>query len=249
MKMLEDAGATVVEVSVPSYSQALAAYYILACAESSSNLTRYDGLRFGGEGNKGNEVDSSFHPLLETEHNIAKSRGEHFGGEVIKRILAGSFVLSRASYDLYYGQALASRRRLTQEMYAVMSTGDPHGSMKGGDASREYASSDRGDCGVDCLLSPTVPLLPFFLQTPPDAASMLVNDIMTVPANLAGLPALSVPVGVSSVQHPQSPLEDVTVPIGMQLLGPHRSEHTLLKIGLEIEKRARFDTLLPPWLQ
>jgi aspartyl-tRNA(Asn)/glutamyl-tRNA(Gln) amidotransferase subunit A len=169
---------------------------------------------------------------------ISKSRGEGFGNEVIKRILTGTFVLSSSGYDDYYGSAIDARRILRQDFSSVFQS------------------------GVDVILSPTSPILPFPLLYPPSTASMITGDVFTVPANLCGLPAISLPVSTVMKSYiTQSSLNEVKecrsndmnsttapLPIGMQLIGKYCGESILFKIALAIEHRAEFNKLVPDWV-
>lgn len=253
--MLEDAGASVKTVSIPALKVALPCYYLLACAEASSNLARYDGIRFGARSvaapggeeaagaAKGTDSRSTTEGLFAM---IAKSRGEGFGKEVIKRVLAGTFVLSKSAFDEYYVTADRIRAKLRRDMHQV---------LRGGDG------------GVDCLLGPTSPHSAFLLHSPPDAAEMMINDCLTVPANLCGLPAISVPCGVatqnfparvSGVQEDQGvqngpsltrAAHTATVPVGMQLVGRYCMEGDLFRVALALEQRANFVAHVPEWVR
>ena len=188
---LEGAGAEVRDVSLPHTRYAIPAYYIIAPAEASSNLARYDGVRFGrrcrGAGS--------------TERLYELSRSEGFGTEVKRRILLGTYALSAGYYDAYYGRA--------QEARAVIA----------GDFDRVF-----GD-GVDVLFTPTSPTPAFRLgERIHDPYQMYLSDVFTVPANLAGVPALSVPIGLAE-----------GLPVGGQLMAPHWREDTLLTAAAAIE--------------
>lgn len=249
---LEDAGAEVREVSIPSLRHALPCYYLIACAEASSNLARYDGIRFGHRSDqfKGIDVTHANKPSTpndaQREHlsaitrsttqdlfkMISKSRGEGFGSEVIKRILTGTFVLSNDAYDEYYGKAAIMRKEIQRDVDIMFRS------------------------GVHLLLSPTTPELPFFINSPPDVASMMINDTLTVPANLCGSPAISIPVGIANRCSPtygrDSPRNETTdsiVPVGMQIMGPQLGEIDLLRAALAIEQRMNFDRLIPSWVK
>lgn len=221
IQKLADAGATIRQVSVPSITKALPTYYVLVCAEASSNLSRYDGVRYGyrtpsakvmniTHGDEttqknGNDVAKDFF----TE--ISRTRGEGFGHEVVKRILTGTYVLSQSSYHEYYMEAVAWRKRIIEESRHAL------------------RSSAAG--GVDVLIGPTAPILPFDLDNRPSAAQMLLCDIYTVGANLAGLPAVSLPVDKAG---------PLNLPIGMQLTGRYRGESDLLRIARALEQRSSF---------
>ena len=192
-RILESAGATIVRVSVPRVSLAVAAYYILATAEASSNLARYDGVRYGarreGEG-------------LSELYRATRSAG--FGPEVKRRILLGTFALSSGYREAWYGRA--------QRVRALLAL--------------DFAEAFRS---CDAILCPTAPEPAFRIgEKSADPLAMYLADVFTVPASLAGLPALSVPAGFSRDR----------LPIGMQLAGPGGSEPLLLALGREIERAA-----------
>jgi aspartyl-tRNA(Asn)/glutamyl-tRNA(Gln) amidotransferase subunit A len=192
---LEDAGASCVSVSLPHTQYALPAYYIVAPAEASSNLARYDGVRYG-QRVEGATLDEMY----------AKTRGEGFGDEVKRRILIGTYVLSAGYYDAYYIKAQQVRRLIQQDFLTVFDQ-------------------------VDALLTPSTPTAAFALGEKMDAVSMFLNDVFTVPANLAGIPAISVPSGLSSDG----------LPLGLQLIAPALREDTLIRGAAVIEKAAGFD--------
>lgn len=230
-RLLRDAGAEVVPVSIPSISLALPAYFVIACAEASSNLARYDGIRYGHRASSawaGSGVDGSSR-ATESEreaedqgmlHNfITVSRSEGFGPEVQRRILAGCRVLSARTYSAYYEKALAARVRIRQDMAQAMSQ-------------------------VDVILTPVTPSGPFPLTTPAEPAALMLNDIMTVPASLAGLPAVSVPVSVV----PSSFAADVPVPLGLQLIGRPFGERELLYVAQALEARCDFAKHIPNYV-
>jgi aspartyl-tRNA(Asn)/glutamyl-tRNA(Gln) amidotransferase subunit A len=220
-KELENAGATVVTVSLPSYKLSLPCYYVLACAEASSNLSRFDGFRYGNvelaKANvgvshskaEGPKVSHSAHDFLQL---IASSRGSLFGPEVIKRILTGTFVLTKGAIDNFYGKAQIVRQQIVKETMEAF------------------------DQEVDVMLFPTSPKLPFHLAQPPKGIHMLLHDIFTVTANITGCPAVSVPVDVCQ-----------GLPVGLQLMSKHNNELGILKAALALERRFRFhDTHRPP---
>jgi aspartyl-tRNA(Asn)/glutamyl-tRNA(Gln) amidotransferase subunit A len=187
---LRDAGATVVELSIPEFRLGLSAYYVLAPAEASSNLARYDGVRYGlrVEG-----VDV-------TAMNEA-TRTAGFGDEVKRRIMLGTYALSAGYYDAYYGQALKVRTMMIEAF------------------ARAYAQ-------VDLLLGATTPSVAFELGSKiSDPMAMYLSDIFTIPTNLAGEAALSVPFGVG--EH--------GLPVGVQLLGPGRGEAELFAAARVLE--------------
>ncbi len=197
---LEKAGAEVRDVSLPHTEYAIPAYYIIAPAEASSNLARYDGVRFG---RRCREVGS-------TEKLYELSRSEGFGTEVKRRILLGTYALSAGYYDAYYGRA--------QEARAVIA----------GDFRKVFAN------GVDVLFTPTSPTPAFALgERLHDPYQMYLSDVFTVPANLAGVPALSVPIGLAG-----------GLPVGGQLMAGHWREDTLLSAASTLE--AELGAVGPP---
>src|SRR6201996_3397712 len=188
---LKDAGCEIVDVSLPHTKYALPTYYIVAPAEASSNLARYDGMRYGlrGEGKSLTEV-------------YENTRAEGFGDEVKRRILIGAYVLSAGYYDAYYLKAQKVRRRIADDFKAAYQT-------------------------VDALLTPTAPSAAFALgERNDDPVTMYLNDVFTVTANLAGLPALSLPAG----------LDSQGLPLGLQLIGRPLEEGTLFSIAGALEK-------------
>ena len=197
-RWLEDAGAKCVEVSLPHTKYALPAYYIVAPAETSSNLARYDGVRYGLR-KTADSLDGMY----------AKTRAEGFGAEVQRRILIGTYVLSAGYYDAYYIKAQKMRRLIQGDFI---------------DAFKK----------VDMLLTPATPSASFPVgQKVKSPVNMYLNDVFTVPANLAGIPAMSVPAG----------LDGNGLPLGLQLIAPSFREDTLIRAGRALEKAAGFDAV------
>ncbi|HEX2154569.1 MAG TPA: Asp-tRNA(Asn)/Glu-tRNA(Gln) amidotransferase subunit GatA [Acidimicrobiia bacterium] len=195
---LADAGADIVEVSVPTADVALSAYYLIAPAEASANLARFDGVRYG------NRV-----PGETTEEMMAATRAAGFGPEPIRRILLGTYALSAGYYDAFYGKAQQVRARLIHEFAAA------------------YES-------VDVLISPTSPTVAFELGARvDDPLAMYLSDICTLPCNLSGDPAMSVPVG----------LDESGLPIGLQVMAPPLGEEKMFAVGAEVERRAGFSAM------
>ena len=185
--VLRSNGAIITEVNLPHTEYTIAAYYILATAEASSNLARYDGARYGYR-------KEDVHDLSEM---YIKSRSEGFGTEVKRRIMLGTYVLSAGYYDAYYrkGQKV---RRLIQE-----------------DFTKAFEK-------VDCLITPTSPSTAFKAgEKMNDPLQMYLSDIYTTSANLAGIPGISIPCGE----------DHQGLPIGLQILGPHFGESTLLRVA------------------
>lgn len=228
VKMLVDAGATIRPVSLPSIKLALPCYYVLACAEASSNLSRYDGVRYGYKSSYKNSkqaFDSVRDQASEIfARDLRQTRGDGFGPEVIRRILTGTFVLSQNAYHDYFETAAKCRCMIREELNKCLS-----------------GSSDNS---IHALLGPTAPLLPFTLDSAPDSSSMLLNDLYTIPANLAGVPAVTLPVGRSFISGGKQ-----AVPIGMQFIGRFRDESRLLQIARAVETRANFISVVPDWLK
>ncbi len=187
---LRTAGAEVRDVSLPHTALAIPAYYIVAPAEASSNLARFDGVRYG----RREEGDG-----LRGMYEATRSRG--FGAEVMRRILLGTYVLSAGYYDAYYRKAMEVRRLIAGDFAAV------------------FAS------GVHALLTPTTPTPAFAIGAVSDPYEMYLSDIFTVTANLAGVPAMSLPVGTID-----------GLPIGAQVIAPHFGEHTMLGVAYALER-------------
>jgi len=199
---LKDAGCEIVEVSLPHTKYALPAYYIVAPAEASSNLARYDGMRFGLRADGSN--------LTEVYEN---TRAQGFGEEVKRRILIGTYVLSAGYYDAYYLKAQKVRRKIADDFEQAW-----------------------GAC--DALLTPTAPSAAFALgDRVSDPIAMYLNDVFTVPANLAGLPGISVPAG----------LDAQGLPLGLQILGRPLDEGTVFSVASAIEKAANFRAKPARW--
>ena len=199
---LKDAGAVIKNISLPHTMYALPTYYIVAPAEASSNLARYDGVKYGHR-SKGNN-------LFEMYEN---TRSEGFGDEVKRRILIGTYVLSSGYYDAYYLKAQKVRQLIKNDF-------------------------DNAFNNVDAILTPSTPSAAFKVgDKKDDPVSMYLNDIFTVPVNLAGLPAISVPAG-----HDKNNL-----PLGLQLIGKPFDEQTILNLSLSIEKRANFKRKIKAW--
>ena len=194
---LKDRGAEIVDVSLPHTKYALPTYYVIAPAEASSNLARYDGVRYGYR-NSQDTLDELY----------THSRGEGFGSEVQRRILIGTYVLSAGYYDAYYRKAQRVRNLIIQDFQKAFKK-------------------------VDVLLTPTTPTPAFELGSQLDPISMYMNDVFTVPASLAGLPAMSVPSGLS----------EEGLPLGLQVIGKQFDESSVLKIASNIEDQAKFPFL------
>ncbi|MEM0909124.1 MAG: Asp-tRNA(Asn)/Glu-tRNA(Gln) amidotransferase subunit GatA [Pseudomonadota bacterium] len=196
---LRDAGAELVPVSLPHTQYALPAYYIVAPAEASSNLARYDGVRYGVRV-PGDDIVGMYEA----------TRAAGFGQEVKRRVLIGTYVLSAGYYDAYYLRAQKVRTLIKRDFEDVFSQ------------------------GIDALLTPTTPGPAFEIGGKPDPVEMYLNDIFTVPVNMAGLPGISVPAGLSAAG----------LPLGLQLIGRPFDEEGLMPIARVIEEAA--GPMVPP---
>ncbi|GHC49099.1 Asp-tRNA(Asn)/Glu-tRNA(Gln) amidotransferase subunit GatA [Neogemmobacter tilapiae] len=198
--MLRDAGAEIVDISLPHTQYALPAYYVIAPAEASSNLARYDGVRYGHRAklSQGDGITEMYE----------KTRAEGFGAEVKRRIMIGTYVLSAGFYDAYYNRARKVRALIKRDFDQVFAG------------------------GVDAILTPTTPSAAFGLgeMASADPVQMYLNDVFTVTVNLAGLPGISVPVG----------LDSQGLPLGLQLIGRPWEEAALLNHAYVLEKAAGF---------
>lgn len=190
---LAAAGATIVDVEVPAFTYGLTAYYLIAPAEASSNLARYDGVRYGMR------VEAA-----DTNAMYMATRTEGFGDEVKRRIMLGTYALSAGYYDAYYGKALKIRRLISEDF-------------------------DRAYERADVLLTPTSPTVAFSMgDKTTDPLAMYLCDTYTIPTNLAGHPAMSVPFGTG----------DADLPVGVQVLAPMLGEATMFAVAAELERRA-----------
>ncbi len=191
VEALERAGATIEDVSLPHTDYGLATYYIVAPAEASANLARYDGIRYGPRLGPGDDVLAGY----------LATRGERFGAEVKRRIMLGTYALSAGYYDAYYLKAQKVRTLIKKDFDDV------------------FAS------GVDAIVAPTSATVAFrFGDRLADPVAMYLSDACTLPVNMAGLPGLSVPCGLSE-----------GMPVGLQLIGPAWSELELLRLGRAFE--------------
>ena len=201
LRALEAAGATVLDVELPRLQHAIAAYYLVATAEASSNLARYDGIRYG--------VRAEGAPDLRRLYGDTRDHG--FGAEVKRRILLGTFALSSGYYDAYYLRAQKVRTLIRRDF-------------------------EQAFAACDAIATPTTPAPAFrFGEKTEDPLQMYLADIFTVPANLAGLPALSLPCGLAS-----------GLPVGLQLVGRPFDEETLLRAGAGFQKATAHHELAPP---
>jgi aspartyl-tRNA(Asn)/glutamyl-tRNA(Gln) amidotransferase subunit A len=201
LEALVSQGAQPVEISLPHTSCAVATYYIIAPAESSSNLARYDGVRYGyrakGEGG-----------LIEM---MSRTRAEGFGAEVKRRVMIGTYALSAGYYEAYYGKAQKVRTLIRRDFQAAFSK-------------------------VDAILTPTSPTPAFRLgEKTDDPLTMYLSDIFTIPCNLAGIPGISVPCGMSGAG----------LPIGAQLLSDHFREETMFTAAAAVERALPHPAVAP----
>jgi aspartyl-tRNA(Asn)/glutamyl-tRNA(Gln) amidotransferase subunit A len=199
--LIESLGAEVVEVSCPSFPAALAAYYLILPSEASSNLAKFDGIRFGNR--VGDDGTKS------VEQVMSETRAAGFGSEVIRRIILGTYALSAGYYDAYYGQAQKVRTLIKQDFDAAFAK-------------------------VDVLISPTAPTTAFKIgEKLDDPLAMYLNDVATIPVNMAGLPGMSLPIGLAP--------ED-NLPVGLQIIAPAMADDRLYNVGAAIERE-----LLTKW--
>ncbi|WP_018137956.1 MULTISPECIES: Asp-tRNA(Asn)/Glu-tRNA(Gln) amidotransferase subunit GatA [unclassified Thioalkalivibrio] len=199
VEVLKGRGAEIREVSLPNSHLSVPAYYVVAPAECSSNLARFDGVRYGHRCD--NPAD-----LMDL---YTRSRGEGFGDEVKRRIMVGTYVLSAGYYDAYYLKAQKVRRIIADDFRSAFAD-------------------------VDVLLGPTTPELPFALGAKADPVSMYLSDIYTIAANLAGLPAMSLPAG-----------EIDGLPVGLQLIGNYFDEARLLGVAHQYQQETDWHTRVP----
>jgi len=196
-EILQKNGAEIVEISLPHTEYAAAVYYVLASAECSSNLARFDGVRYGFRAAGDN---------LSLEEMYEKTRAQAFGNEVKRRILTGTYVLSAGYFDAYYKKAQKVRNLILQDFNEAFKK-------------------------VDAILTPTAPSAAFSIKESKeignsDPVKMYLNDVFTIPVNLAGLPAISVPAG----------FDKDGLPLGLQIISRHFDEQTAFNVALAIEK-------------
>ncbi len=201
-RVLESLGAEFVEVSLPMTKYALSVYYIIQPAEVSSNLSRYDGIRYGER--------VAGKSLLET-YKLSRTAG--LGHEAKRRIMMGTYVLSSGYYDAYYKKAMQARTKIIEDFHQAFDQ-------------------------VDFLLTPTTPHPAFEFGAKKDPLSMYLEDIFTVSANIAGLPAISFPCGFSEKN-------GVKLPIGAQIMGPQLSDSDVLKIAMAYQRETDWHLQMP----
>ena len=202
INIIKEAGAEIINISLPNTKYALPAYYIVAPAEASSNLARYDGVKYGFRSKGENLIDM-----------YEKTRSEGFGNEVKRRIMIGTYVLSSGYYDAYYLKAQKVRKLIKNDFDEVYKK-------------------------VDAILTPSTPSSAFKIgEKTNDPVSMYLNDIFTVPINLAGLPAISIPAGFDSKGYP----------LGLQIIGKAFEEQNILNIAYSMEKEINFQNKINDW--
>ena len=192
ISLLERKGAEVITCRMPGMAYALAAYYVTCTSEASSNLARFDGVRYGPSA----DTKLSWHLAFQEQRRAG------FGPEVRRRIMLGTFALSSGYYGKYYAKAQAARRQVRDDFL------------------RNFRS-------VDVICGPTMPTVAFRLGEKTDPLSMYLSDILTVPANLAGVPAISVPCGRSE-----------GLPVGLQIMGPHFQDERVIDVAFAYEQGA-----------
>jgi aspartyl-tRNA(Asn)/glutamyl-tRNA(Gln) amidotransferase subunit A len=201
LELARSLGATVRRVALPSLGLSIAVYYIVANAEASANLARFDGIRYGRRSPGGRSLRETY----------VRSRTEGFGDEVKRRLMLGTFALSSGYHDEYYGRAQKVRAKIAGELRAAFG-------------------------GVDLIAMPTTPTVAFRKgEKLDDPLSMYLSDVYTAPANLAGIPAISVPASISPGG----------LPVGLQLLGPHFSEPLLLRAASAFEQALDLPGIAP----
>ena len=202
IKIIKENGGQIIEISLPNTKYALPTYYIVAPAEASSNLARYDGVKYGFRSKGENLIDM-----------YEKTRSEGFGDEVKRRIMIGTYVLSSGYYDAYYLKAQKVRRLIKNDF-------------------------DEAYKKVDAILTPSTPSSAFKIgEKLNDPVSMYLNDIFTVPINLAGLPAISIPAGHDKKGYP----------LGLQVIGKAFDEQSILNIAFALEKNISFKNNINDW--
>jgi len=202
IKIIKENGGQIIEISLPNTNYALPTYYIVAPAEASSNLARYDGVKYGFRSKGENLIDM-----------YEKTRSEGFGDEVKRRIMIGTYVLSSGYYDAYYLKAQKVRRLIKNDF-------------------------DEAYKKVDAILTPSTPSSAFKIgEKLNDPVSMYLNDIFTVPINLAGLPAISIPAGHDKKGYP----------LGLQVIGKAFDEQSILNIAFALEKNINFKNNITDW--
>ena len=213
IRVLADEGAEIVEVSTPNFEYAVAAYYLILTAEASSNLAKFDSVRFGLR------VTPSGSPTVEDVMSATREAG--FGDEAKRRIILGTYALSAGYYDAYYGSAQKVRTHIQRDFAAAFAN-------------------------ADVLVSPTAPTTAWELGAKlADPLAMWLSDITTIPVNMAGIPGMSIPIGLA---------DEDNLPVGLQIMAPAREDARLYEVGAAIEalldatRGAPFSTLTPSYV-
>ena len=194
LEMLAAEGAEIVDVSAPNFEYAVAAYYLILTAEASSNLAKFDSVRFGLR------VTPAGTPTVEDVMSATREQG--FGAEAKRRIILGTYALSAGYYDAYYGSAQKVRTLIQRDFAAAFAQ-------------------------VDVLASPTAPTTAWKLgENLEDPLAMWLSDITTIPVNMAGIPGISVPIGLA---------DEDNLPVGLQIMAPAREDARLYEVGAAIE--------------
>lgn len=201
LEVFKDLGAEIVDVHLSKLKYSIPIYYILSTAEASTNLARFDGVRYGMRSEKAKSIDEIYD----------LSRGEGFGDEVKRRILLGTYVLSSGFQDAYYKKAQKVRTLVIREFKQAFES-------------------------CDLIAMPTTPASPFEIGSLPNPLEMYLQDLYTIPANLAGLPAISMPIGKDENKLPQS----------LQLIGPQLSDGKVLRFAYQFEKALNLSNFIPP---
>jgi aspartyl-tRNA(Asn)/glutamyl-tRNA(Gln) amidotransferase subunit A len=203
LSVFQDLGVEIKEVSLPDTTLSVPTYYIVAPAECSSNLSRFDGVRYGYRCENPTDLKDLY----------TRSRGEAFGEEVKRRIMTGTYVLSAGYYDAYYLKAQQIRQKIAHNFKQVLTD-------------------------VDCIIAPTTPTAAFKIgEKTSDPVSMYLSDIYTIAANLAGLPGISIPMGFEG-----------TLPVGLQLIGNHFAEETILAFAHQYQQQTDWHKQCPAGL-
>jgi len=210
IEVYQKLGAEMVDISLPHTDYAIATYYIIATAEASANLARYDGVKYGFRAAK--EPGAAKQDLIEM---YEQTRSQGFGPEVKRRIILGTYVLSSGYYDAYYLKAQRVRTLLKRDF-------------------------DEAFRKCDCIITPTSPTCAFKVgEKSDDPLQMYLSDIFTISVNLAGIPAISIPCGFS----------DKKLPVGLQIMGKHFDEETVLRAAYAFEQNSEFCNTMPGWLK
>jgi aspartyl-tRNA(Asn)/glutamyl-tRNA(Gln) amidotransferase subunit A len=199
IQQLKELGAQIIEIELPTAHLAVSAYYVIAPAECSSNLSRFDGIRYGHQCENPKDLNDLY----------VRSRTEGFGDEVKRRIMVGTWALSAGFYDAYYLKAQKVRRLISEDFKKAFDK-------------------------VDAIAAPVSPELAFEFNAKKDPVSMYKEDIFTIPASLAGLPCLSMPIGLVD-----------NLPVGLQLISNNLQESTILNMAHQYQKATSWHLQTP----